>query len=479
VTEAGQAIDLANILVSEEVRQIRRERWTGVLALAQGDVAKGLYFVDGEIVFAASTVEEDRLGANLYRIGRITEVQFRSAMNTAQHPGRRLGQALIESGVLTPAELAAAVVGQTERIVLSVLRWSSGRLQRRAMDRPLPADLILDLKTPRLLLLGARQFPNPGRFEPFLGEPGTRLRRVTPRPFSYDELPSSPPERAVLAACARETTLGDALRLPHPRSQMLRAVYGLVAGGMIETLEQITERAPAPVPVPPEPVRPTPTPPPAPVRPTPTPTPPSAPVRPTPTPPPVRPTVTPTPPPEPVRPTVTPTPPPEPVRPTVTPTPPPEPAYATATPTPTPTPMVEEADFEERERAPDSLSSPEVGEERVRSLLDKGQREAAVELLKKLVGKFPKAHRCRRQLAMILARSGSFDRDVERHFTLALEAQPGDVELRHSLASYYRRSGMGARAMLQLRRILSDDPGHAGAWRDLGELEAAEGRRGR
>jgi hypothetical protein len=33
--------------------------------------------------------------------------------------------------------------------------------------------------------------------------------------------------------------------------------------------------------------------------------------------------------------------------------------------------------------------------------------------------------------------------------------------------------------MLQLRLILSVDPGHAGAWRDLGELEAAEGKRGR
>jgi Flp pilus assembly protein TadD len=141
--------------------------------------------------------------------------------------------------------------------------------------------------------------------------------------------------------------------------------------------------------------------------------------------------------------------------------------------------MVEEADLEERERAPAFLTSPEEGEARVRSLLDKGQREAAVDLLKKLVGKFPKANRCRRQLAMILARSGSFDRDVERHFVIALEAEPDDVELRHSLATYYRRSGMGARAMLQLRQVLSTDPGHAGAWRDLGELEAGEGRRGR
>ena len=48
---AGQAFDISQVLVSEEVRQIRREGWTGVLALAQGDIAKGLYFIDGEVVF--------------------------------------------------------------------------------------------------------------------------------------------------------------------------------------------------------------------------------------------------------------------------------------------------------------------------------------------------------------------------------------------------------------------------------------------
>jgi hypothetical protein len=38
---------------------------------------------------------------------------------------------------------------------------------------------------------------------------------------------------------------------------------------------------------------------------------------------------------------------------------------------------------------------------------------------------------------------------------------------------------MAARAILQLRLVVSTDSGHAGAWRDLGELEAGETGRGR
>jgi hypothetical protein len=80
---------------------------------------------------------------------------------------------------------------------------------------------------------------------------------------------------------------------------------------------------------------------------------------------------------------------------------------------------------------------------------------------------------------MTLARESGFQPSVEGLLVSLLEAEAQDVELRYALASYYRRSGMAARAILQLRLVLSADSAHAGAWRDLGELEAGETRRGR
>ncbi|MFN8092149.1 MAG: tetratricopeptide repeat protein [Vicinamibacteria bacterium] len=73
---------------------------------------------------------------------------------------------------------------------------------------------------------------------------------------------------------------------------------------------------------------------------------------------------------------------------------------------------------------------------------------------------------------MLLAHEGGFAPDVEGHFLIALDGQKDDVELRYALASYYRRSGLNGRALMHLRLVLSADPSHAAAWRDLGELEA-------
>ena len=150
------ALDISEVLVAEEILRVRAEGWSGVLAFTQGQVAKGVYFVDGEIAFAASTVEEDRLGAGLFRAGKITEAQFREAMRESEASGNPLGHALVGLGYLTREDLEAAVAFQMERIVLSVLRWTSGTLRREPMERPLPADLALDLNTHRLLLLATR-----------------------------------------------------------------------------------------------------------------------------------------------------------------------------------------------------------------------------------------------------------------------------------------------------------------------------------
>jgi len=380
VEPAQEGLDLSRTLVAEEILRVRAEGWSGVLALRQGQIAKGLYVVDGEIAFAASTMEEDRLGACLYRAGLITESQFRATMRESEATGQPFGHAAVDLGYVRPEDLAAAVRAQVERIVLSVLRWTSGSLVREPMERPLPAELVVRVDTPRLLLLGARQFSDTERLARALGGPERRVRRVRPAPFDYDELEVSAAERAVMALSVRSVLIGEVLSLPHGYSDLVRASYALLVGGLIE---EAPARAPSPVALP------------------------------------------------------------------STPAPPPSPA------------------------------TPEEAERTARSLLERGFRQRAVDLLEETLERHPGARGPRRLLALTLARAGGFQPAVERLFVDSLEQEPEDVEMRYALASYYRRSGLAAQAVLQLKRVLSSDSGHAGAWRDLGELEAGESRRKR
>ncbi len=379
-----EVADLSRVLAADEIGRVRNLGWSGVLALSQGEVSKGIYFLDGAIVFAASTVEEDRLGACLFRAGRISESQFRAAMREVEASGYPLGYVLVESRVLRPDELKGALAAQVERIVLSVLRWTSGSLRQQPMDRPLPADQALEVDTNRLLLLGMRQFPDAERLERALGDPGRRLRRVSPPSFDYEQIEASPAERAALALCARGAPLGQLLALPHPRPQMVRAVHALLSGCLIEDAPSL-----------------------------------------------------------------------------------PEPARRSE-----PAPDARE----EAEAPPEDEETPprtaEEAEQLARRLLERGQRDRAVVLLREILERHPAARGPKRLLALTLARDGGFQAPVERLLLDLLEVDPHDNELRYALATYYRKAGMTARAILQLRIVLSADSSHAAAWRDLGELEA-------
>jgi hypothetical protein len=460
--------DLRQTLLLDEVRELRRRRWSGVVALASGDIRKGIYLRRGGFVFAASTVEEDKLGEHLVRTGRISRDQFDAAYQASQGPGHRLGQALVETGALAESELDALVAEQVRSIALSTFRWTTGEVRYQQVEEPIPSDLALALSTDRLLLEGTRIFPDVGRLEAALGDTRRRVRRSSQFPFEYASIPGSTAEKLVLEKAGEGVTILDLLNLPMPRPQLVRAVFALLAGGLLDEEEGVetTVAAPSPpVPAvapaipparPPAPAVSPPTPavsPPAPVVPRPAPVvPPPAPVAP-------RPAATAAPP-APSAPLPFP-------QSDVTPASGVFMGHPTQRPDPefVPTPAG---------GVPSASQSPEQVERLARDCLDKGDRLRAVTLLRNEVERNPRAHGCRRLLAMTLASEAVFSPELEKMFLGTLEEDAKDNELRYRLATWYKKLGLGARAIVQLKVVLEVDSSHAAAWRDLGELEASE-----
>jgi hypothetical protein len=402
--------DLEKTLLTETIRYLHRTLWSGVVAVSSGEVTKGLYFRRGRFVFAASTVEDDRLGEFLVRTGRISREQFAAALEAARAPGKRLGQALVEIGAVNDLDLEDLVAEQLHMIALSTFRWSVGMARLEVVEEPIPADLALPLSTERLLLEGARTYPDPRRLEQALGDPGRRVQRAeNARPaFNYRRVSESRAEKAVLAALRAPKPIAELLTLPSPRPALVRAVYALSVGGLLEDAPSETPVAGVMAVSPPETIAPT-----APALA-------SAPAM--------------------VRVAAT--------RPAAIPAPsfPPDPA---------------------------GLSSDV--EQEARALLEKGERARALTLLHDEAERNPKARGCRRLLALLVAhQEQGLSPGLEQLMLGLLDEDARDVELRYRLAMSYKKAGVAARAIVQLKQVLATDPGHAAAWRDLAELEASE-----
>ena len=94
-------------------------KWSGVVKIDSAGFMKKIFFRDGRLCFASSSLIDDRLGERLYRSGRISIDEL---VNSASQVGRnrKFGQVLIESSVMNAVELWDALKDQVLEIFRSV-----------------------------------------------------------------------------------------------------------------------------------------------------------------------------------------------------------------------------------------------------------------------------------------------------------------------------------------------------------------------
>ena len=76
----------------------------GALVCESPEAKRLVFFENGDLVGARSSLAEDRLGSVLVREGRISEAERDKALSFV-HTGRRLGEILVELNFLKPGEI--------------------------------------------------------------------------------------------------------------------------------------------------------------------------------------------------------------------------------------------------------------------------------------------------------------------------------------------------------------------------------------
>ncbi len=128
---------------------------TGVLVVLSDDVKKSLYFRRGDVRMAVSNQKEDRLGAVLFRYGIVSQAQLEIAL--ADSGARKLGQVLVDQGVLTVHKLYQAIRRQIEDIFYSLLLMRKGMFYFYTLKDESVFSGSLNLSTHNLLMEGVRR----------------------------------------------------------------------------------------------------------------------------------------------------------------------------------------------------------------------------------------------------------------------------------------------------------------------------------
>lgn len=167
---------LATFPLPDILLLLNNNRKTGELRCALGAASKSVEWENGQIVFARSSLPEDRLGAYLIGRGTITPAQLEEA-SRGLGGQERLGAALIRLGAFAPADLWAAVRGQVVEIVYSLFRWTEGRFVFR-VGTPPKEKIALEGTVMSVIMEGTRRLDEWSRFKQRIPNEGSILAPV-------------------------------------------------------------------------------------------------------------------------------------------------------------------------------------------------------------------------------------------------------------------------------------------------------------
>jgi len=133
---------------------IKTQGKSGTLVLSRGQEFVKIFFDQGDIVGCDSNQVriEDRVGAMLVRLGRLSGDELLSLIQLQRQTLKRMGTLLLESGKVTPQDLQDALFNQAMSIIYRTFRWVEGDYRFDSilpleMDRenfpPIPVDTVL------------------------------------------------------------------------------------------------------------------------------------------------------------------------------------------------------------------------------------------------------------------------------------------------------------------------------------------------
>jgi hypothetical protein len=231
-SSAALAGDLATFPPADLLNLLHNGERDGVLLARSEGFERAVVLVRGNVAWAVSSSPGERLGEVACRMGLVERARLQQIVRTQRDAmdRRRIGQLLVDSGAMKPADLQRAVRQQVIEIFLGLLVARSGAFVfLRGYDPArLPSNFALD--TEALLLDGLRRVDE---MELFRGRvSGLHVRPRRTGRASADELGED--AKLLLGACdgartlaqiAAETALGEL--------EATRNAYRLVVAGLL------------------------------------------------------------------------------------------------------------------------------------------------------------------------------------------------------------------------------------------------------
>jgi hypothetical protein len=237
---------LDDFTLADIFRLLSLSKRTGQLDVERKAGSGRVYFRDGEVYYAESSLSREPLGQKLIRSGAITENQLRKALDQNAETGERVGDILVTSEAVNHDQIESAVRQQIEDSVFDLLRWELGQFEWQG-DVEVDVEVPIGVSVENLIMEASRRLDELEVIRRKIPSVEAVLAMAPKPPEGALEINITPEEWRVLVLVDGLRTLGDIAEMcGMDEFQAMRTMYGLVSAGLVEVADTGEDSGEAP-----------------------------------------------------------------------------------------------------------------------------------------------------------------------------------------------------------------------------------------
>ncbi len=243
--------DLAPGVLPGLLRHTYVNRKSGLIHFTRAGERRSVRVHNGHIVHAETSAPEERFGRLLVRLSLLSERDQTRAAEIALQAGKRLGEVILEKGLMTRDRLEDALALHVREVLAGVFTWKEGSYEFAESDTgPPPAgEATLKVNTGELILEAVRRIEDPEAIRRGLGNLDRLLVPAKDPFFRFQRITLTPTDGYVLSRIDGTLSASDVLQLIHlPTEDTQRTLFALLCTGVIEYLPPRTAAASEPLP---------------------------------------------------------------------------------------------------------------------------------------------------------------------------------------------------------------------------------------
>lgn len=192
---------------------LQMARLTAALVLERPGQESKVFLRDGQPVFATSTHDALRLGAMLVRQGKVRPEQVEAAIQRARSAGFRIGQGLMQAGLVDEADLQRLLKVQVSEVIFELFEWREGIFTVYDQVPPPSTAVQLEVDLQNLIMEGVRRLDERGRVAELLPELDVVVEALVNHERVKSSLSLTPEEWRILFLVDGRRTARDICRL--------------------------------------------------------------------------------------------------------------------------------------------------------------------------------------------------------------------------------------------------------------------------